>query len=387
MKKAISILMTGIMVCTLLLTGCQTKDTKVSSNTFKIGGLGPLTGELSFYGQEVQNGMMIAVDEINATGGICEKNVEVNFMDDEADPEKVIEAYEELKVWGAHTLVGAVTSDACIALSAETEKDNLFQVTPSSSAVESINRYNAFQICFSDPNQGAAAAEYIHENEVGKRIAVVYDKSSSYSVGVFRGFSDRAHKIDLEMVVIEGFSKEDNNDFSGVIKDIIDSKADLVFLPIYYQQASTFLKQASNMGCKAKYLGCDGMEGILEVEGFDAKYAEGLMYLTPYVEGDMSFDAITFSRKYEEVYGRKPSQFAADAYDAVYVIKMAAEEAGVTVNMSPEKMCEAMVGVMSVIQFEGITSAEGTKMSWDKIGTVNKVPKVAIIRNGKYELK
>ena len=87
-----------------------------------------------------------------------EKNVEVNFMDDEADPEKVIEAYEELKVWGAHTLVGAVTSDACIALSAETEKDNLFQVTPSSSAVESINRYNAFQICFSDPNQGAAAA-------------------------------------------------------------------------------------------------------------------------------------------------------------------------------------------------------------------------------------
>ena len=387
MKKAISLLMAGLMVCSFVLAGCQQKDIKVSSNTFKIGALGPLTGELAFYGKEVQNGMMIAVEEINAAGGICDKTVEVNFLDDEADSEKVIEEYNVLKEWGMHTLLGAVTSDACIALSAETEKDNIFQVTPSSSAVESINHYNAFQVCFSDPNQGAAAAEYIAENKLGKRIAVVYDMSSSYSVGIFRGFSDKAHELGVEMVSIQGFSKENNSDFTYIIKEIIDKKSDLVFLPMYYQEASIFLKQASNLGCTAQYLGCDGMEGILEVEGFDAKYAEGLMYLTPFVSGDMSADAVLFSKKYEEAYGRKPSQFAADAYDAVYVIKTAAEEAGVTVNMSAEKMCEAMVGVMTVISFEGITSADGTKMSWDRIGTVDKVPKVAIIQDGQYKLK
>ena len=137
-----------------------------SGGTFKIGGIGPVTGAAAVYGQAVKNAAQLAVDEINAAGGINGAMIEFNFQDDEHDAEKAVNAYNTLKDWNMQMLLGTVTSTPCTAVVEKTHEDNLFQLTPSGSAVESIQYDNAFRVCFSDPNQGTASAQYIGENKL-----------------------------------------------------------------------------------------------------------------------------------------------------------------------------------------------------------------------------
>lgn len=384
MKKMCSILLTAAVVSGLL-TACGGSDVSADSDTFKIGGTGPITGGNAYYGNEVKNGMQIAVDEINAEGGIAGKQVELNFQDDEADSEKAVNAYNALKDWGVHAVVGATTSDASIALGAETANDGVFQITPSGSAVDCVTNPNVFQVCFSDPNQGTASAKYISENELATKVAVIYDSSSSYSAGIYEGFASVAGEYQLEIVAAEAFTADNNTDFSVQLQTAKAKGAELVFLPVYYQQACIILKQAADMQYTPKFFGCDGLDGILGVEGFDTALAEGVMYLTPYVADDMSEATKAFTDKYVEAYGMAPSQFAADAYDAVYVVKAAAEEAGVTTEMSATEVGAAMIEAMTTIEVEGVTCVEGTPMKWDQNGMVDKEPKAAVIVNGEYK--
>lgn len=385
MKKALSMLLVIAMMATMV-AGCGggSEEEAGSSDTFKIGGTGPTTGGAAYYGNEVKKGMEIAVEEINANGGIGGKQIEMNFQDDEADPEKVINAYNVLKDWGVHMIVGATTSDASIAMAAETANDNIFQITPSGSAVDCVTNPNAFQICFSDPNQGIASAQYIAEHELATKIAVIYDSSSSYSAGIYENFAAEAEKQGLEIVAAEAFTADNNTDFSVQLQTARDAGAELVFLPIYYQQACIILKQAADMQYEPAFFGCDGLDGILGVEGFDTALAEDVMLLTPFAPDDMAESTQEFVAKYEEAYGTTPSQFAADAYDAVYTIKAAAEEAGITPDMSASEMCDALIGVMTVIEVEGITSIEGVPMKWDENGMVEKAPKAVVIKDGAY---
>lgn len=385
LKKAVSKLLI-ISIMTAVLAGCGgNEEREVSSGTFRIGGTGPLTGESAYYGQEVKNGMELAVSEINEAGGIAGKQVEMNFQDDEAEPEKAIQAYDALKEWGVHMIVGAATSDACIALATETAKDNIFLITPSGTAVDCVSNVNAFQICFSDSKQGVSSAEYIREHGIAKKIAVIYDSSSTYSTGIYESFAKEAKEQKLDIVAAEAFTAENNTDFSEHLQNAKDAGAELVFLPIYYKQACVILKQAADMEYEPAFFGCDGLDGILGVEGFDTALAEGVMLLLPFTSDDMAEAAQTFAAKYEEMYGYAPSQFAANAYDAVYTIKVATEEAGITPDMSASDMCDALIGVMTVIEVEGITSIKGVPMKWDEHGMVEKAPKTVIIKNGVYE--
>ena len=384
MKKTLSMFLVVAMMATLLV-GCGGSDSEATtSDTFKIGGTGPTTGGAAYYGNEVKNGMQIAVDEINEAGGIAGKQIEMNFQDDEADPEKVINAYNTLKDWGVQMIVGATTSDACIALAAETANDNVFQITPSGSTVDCVTNANAFQICFSDPNQGVASAQYIGQNNVATKVAVIYDSSSSYSSGIYENFAAEAKNQGIEIVSAEAFTADNNTDFSVQLQTAKEAGAELVFLPIYYQQACIILKQAADMQYEPIFFGCDGLDGILGVEGFDTALAEDVMLLTPFAPDDMAESTQAFVAKYEEQFGSTPSQFAADAYDAVYTIKAAAEEAGIKPDMSASDICDALVGVMTVIEVEGITSIEGVPMKWDENGMVEKAPKAVIIKDGAY---
>ena len=347
-------------------------------DAFKVGGIGPVTGGAAVYGQAVKNATELAVNEINALGGV---QFEFQFEDDEHDAEKSVNAYNSLKDWGMQMLLGTVTSAPCIAVAAETANDNMFQLTPSGSAVECVQNPNAFRVCFSDPNQGTTSAQYIGENKIATKIGVIYDSSDVYSSGIYEKFAAEAANQGLEIVSAEAFTADSKTDFTVQLQKAKDAGAELVFLPIYYTEASLILTQANGMGFAPMFFGCDGLDGLLNVEGFDTSLAEGVMLLTPFAAD--ADDELTqkFVAAYKEAYGDTPNQFAADAYDGMYAIKAAIEKSGVTPDMSASDICDAMEVAMTEISIDGLT---GEGMTWTADGEPNKAPKAVKITDGAY---
>ena len=387
-KKAASLALASALVVSLAACGSNGSDdskegSSSGSDVFMIGGIGPTTGNNAIYGTAVKNGIQLAVDEINADGGINGYQIEYQFEDDQSDSEKSVNAYNTLKDWGMQMLVGTVTSTPCVAVVEETHADNMFQLTPSATTVEAVQYDNAFRMCFSDPSQGTVSADYIAENGLATKVAVIYDSSDTYSTGIYQSFASEADAKGLEIVTAEAFTADSNTDFSVQIQKAKDSGAELVFLPIYYQQASLILAQADRAGFAPEWFGVDGMDGILDVEGFDASLAEGLMFLTPFTPDADDEATQTFVANYEKEFGDTPIQFAADAYDCMYVIKAAAEKADVTPDMSVSDMCDAMKSAMTEITIDGLT---GKQISWDADGEPSKEPTVVVIKNGAYEV-
>lgn len=363
-------------------TAAAGESTAASGEVFKIGGIGPVTGAAAVYGLAVKNGAQIAVDEINTDGGINGYQIDFQFQDDEHDAEKSVNAYNTLKDWGMQMLMGTVTSAPCVAVADKTMADNMFQITPSGSSVECAQNPNVFRVCFSDPDQGAASATYIAENKLADKIAVIYDSSDVYSSGIYERFASEAANHGLDIVAAEAFTADSNKDFSTQLQKAKDAGADLVFLPIYYTEASLILNQANTMGYAPKFFGCDGMDGILQVDNFDTKLAEGLMLLTPFAAD--ADDELTqkFVTAYKEKYGETPIQFAADAYDAIYAIKAAAEEAGITPETSASDTCDKMKEAMLKITVNGLT---GENMTWTEDGEPHKAPKAVKVVDGAYQ--
>lgn len=363
-------------------TAAAGESTATSGEVFKIGGIGPVTGAAAVYGLAVKNGAQIAVDEINADGGINGYQIDFQFQDDEHDAEKSVNAYNTLKDWGMQMIMGTVTSAPCVAVADKTMADNMFQITPSGSSVECAQNPNVFRVCFSDPDQGAASATYIAENKLADKIAVIYDSSDVYSSGIYERFASEAANHGLDIVAAEAFTADSNKDFSTQLQKAKDAGADLVFLPIYYTEASLILNQANTMGYAPKFFGCDGMDGILQVDNFDTKLAEGLMLLTPFAAD--ADDELTqkFVTAYKEKYGETPIQFAADAYDAIYAIKAAAEEAGITPETSVSDTCDKMKEAMLKITVNGLT---GENMTWTEDGEPHKAPKAVKVVDGAYQ--
>ena len=351
---------------------------------FKIGAIGPATGGAAVYGLAVQNGADLAIKEINEAGGINGVMIEYNFQDDELENEKSVNAYNTLKDWGMQMLVGTTTSGCCIAVAAETKNDNMFQLTPSGSAVDILkDNDNVFQVCFTDPNQGIGAAEYIGANSVASKVAVIYDSSDVYSSGIYEKFAQEAANQPFEIVSAEAFTADNKTDFSVQLQKAKDAGAELVFLPIYYTEASLILTQANGMGYEPKFFGCDGLDGILNVENFDTALAEGVMLLTPFAADAEDEATKAFVSAYEAAYGDTPNQFAADAYDAVYIIKAAIEKSGAAPTDSVSDICEKLKAAMPELSVNGLT---GEAMTWDTDGAVNKAPKAMEIVNGNYSL-
>jgi branched-chain amino acid transport system substrate-binding protein len=371
------------------LTGCGSNSgssSKKDADKYYIGGIGPTTGATAIYGTAVKNGAQIAVDEINAAGGINGKQIEYRFEDDQNDAEKAVNAYNTLKDWGMQMLVGTTTTAPCIAVAGKTASDNLFQITPSASApsVLSSGNGNIFQVCFTDPNQGIASAQYIAENKLAKKIGIIYDSSDVYSSGIEEKFEAEAKDKGLQIVSKAAFTADSKTDFGTQLQKAKDAGADLLFLPIYYQEASIILKQADTMGYKPKFFGVDGMDGILTVENFDTKLAEDVMLLTPFAADAKDKTVQNFVKTYKEKYKDTPNQFAADSYDAVYALKAAIEESKATTDMSASDMCDALKGAMTKIKMQGLTGGKDG-LTWNESGEVTKSPKAVIIKNGAYK--
>ncbi len=391
-KKFACLAMAMVMVLSLAACGGKKEDAPAAApaesgsdssvSVFKVGTIGPLSGDAAIYGQAVANGAKIAVDEINAAGGAIQ--FELQSQDDEADGEKSVNAYNTLMDWGMQVMVGPTTTGASIAVSAQANADRTFMLTPSASSVDVIDgKDNVFQVCFTDPNQGVASADYISENMAGTKVAVIYRNDDAYSQGIRDTFVSEAADKGLEVVYEGTFTADTATDFSVQLTGAQSAGADTVFLPIYYQPASVILNQANAMGYEPTFFGVDGMDGILTMEGFDTSLAEGVMLLTPFSADAEDARTQTFVKSYQDQFGETPNQFAADAYDAVYIYAAALEAAGCTADMSSADICEALVGVMTTISVDGLT---GQGMTWDASGAVSKAPMAVIIENGTYVL-
>lgn len=347
----------------------------------KIGGTGPLTGSASIYGIAVKQGAEIAVEEVNAEGGL---QFELKMEDDAHDAEKAVNAYNTLKDWGMQISLSSVTSTPAIATSAENNNDRIFGLTPSGSAPDvTSGKDNVYQMCFSDPNQGTASAQYISEQKLGTKIAVIYKNDDAYSSGIYAKFMEEADALGLEVVSEGTFTTDSQNDFSVQLSDAKNAGADLVFLPIYYDAASMILTQANNMGYAPKFFGVDGMDGILTLDGFDTALAEGVMLLTPFSADAEDEATKSFVAKYQEKYGEVPNQFAADAYDCIYALYQACNNAGVTADMTAEEINDLMIEQFSTMEFEGLTTG-GAAATWNEAGEISKVPQGMVIQNGAY---
>ena len=277
-------------------------------------------------------------------------------------------------------LMGTVTSTPCVSVAAKTAEDNMFQLTPSGSSVECVQNDNAFRVCFSDPDQGKKSAQYIGEHKLATKVAVIYDSSDTYSTGIYESFKSEAANQGIEVVAEGAFNADNKTDFSVPLQQAQAAGAELLFLPIYYTEASLIITQANKMGYAPQFFGCDGLDGLIGVENFDQSLAEGVMLLTPFAADAQDDLTQKFVSAYKDKYNETPIQFAADAYDAIYAIKLAAEKENVTPDMSVSDMCEAMKKGMTEITLEGLT---GT-ITWTATGEPDKEPKAVKIENGAY---
>lgn len=383
MKKTLALIL-AVCMSLFVFAGCGSTGSTKGSDTLLIGGIGPVTGAAAIYGNAVKNGIQLAVDEINEAGGVNGIKLALNFQDDENDAEKAVNAYNTLMDDGMKVLIGTVTSDPCVAVAAKSAQDNVFQLTPSGSSVQCTTYDNAFRVCFNDPNQGSAAAQYIGENNLAEKVAVIYNSSDVYSSGIYEKFAAEAAAENIEITTAQAFTKDNATDFSVQLQKIKESGAELVFLPIYYQEAALILTQAQKAGIDMKWFGCDGLDGLTDQLGEDkVAIAEDVMLLTPFAADAKDDASVKFVEAYKAKYNNEvPIQFAADAYDAVYTIKAAMEKAGIKdANISASELCEALKTAMTQIEVAGVTG----HMTWDASGEPTKEPKAMVIKNGEYK--
>ena len=353
--------------------------TESTGTPIHLGGIGPLTGDNAAYGIAVRNGAQLAVDEINAAAG--SEVFTLSFQDDESDSEKAVNAFNTLLDEGMQILVGPVTSNPSISVAAECLNENIFMLTPSASAQDVVETGAGvtFQMCFTDPNQGVTAADYIADNALGTAIGIIYDSSDAYSTGIYTAFETEAQARGLNIVQASSFTADSNTDLSTQVQQCKDAGADLVFLPIYYQQASVVLSTAAANDYAPVFFGCDGMDGILGIDGFDTSLANGLMLLCPFSAYGEDETTTTFVSAYEGAFGETPNQFAADAYDCVYAIYQCVTDGTITPDMSASDMCDALKTAFTSMSFSGTT---GENQTWSADGTISKEPKVYHVQDG-----
>ena len=398
MKKFVAMLLAVVMVLSLAACGGSgASETKApaaeapaaeapaaegAAPAIKIGLSGPMTGGASEYGLAVRGGMEIAVAEINAKGGL---QIEFKAEDDEADgSDKAVSAYNSLKDWGMQILAGAVTTGSALAIAAETVNDGIFMLTPSASAVDvAMTGSNVYQMCFTDPNQGASAAELMAQKWPDAVIGVIYDSSDAYSAGIVDGFLTKASELGLNVAVDDAaFTADNKADLSTQVTKCKDAGCDLVFLPFYYTEAAQVLTYADTIGYTPTFFGCDGMDGILNVEGFDTSLAEGLVLMTPFDANSSDEATVAFVEQFKANNGGKvPNQFAADGYDVIYALYNACVAAGVDGSTPAADVCAALQEQFATMTVDGLT---GSGMTWDANGMISKAPAAMIVKDGAY---
>lgn len=366
-KKAVAAAMAVATMVTAAatFTGCNGEKNYAENNTtYKIGISGPLTGGAAMYGNGTKNGAQMAVDEINANGGLNGTMFELLSYDDQHKADTVNSGYADMYEKGMQVSLGCTTSDPCMEFAALSAADNVFFLTPSASAdnVTTLGD-NSYQMCFKDGNQGGVAAEYV--NSLGlSEIGIFYKAGDVYSEGIYNQFKS---KLDKSISTVEASFLTDNDDMTNQVQKL--KNCSFIFMPIYYDPAQIFMEMAKDVIAKdATYYGCDGFDGIT-VDGIPQK----VTMLSHFNSKAESGAAKTFIDNYTAKYGSDTlNQFAAAAYDCVYAIYGAMQKAGdkVYVTMSASELCEVLKAEFNGgYSFSGVT---GENITWVADGTVNK---------------
>ncbi len=373
MKKFLCMMMAVLMVLAMAACGGEPannggNDTP-DATTVKIGDIGPLTGAYANYGLSEKNGAELAVKEINEAGGIAGKQIELSYQDSQGESESAVNAYGKLMDWGMEVSLGCVLSGENASVVAAARDDDVLLITPSGSADKCIDGNDkAFRVCFYDSYQGAAAAQYIKDNNMVDTVGILYQSDNDYSVGLYNAFVEKCGELGITIAETQTFTSTTSTDFSTQVNALVASGAKLVFIPIYAEEASTFLTQAHGKFADDVYFfGADGLDGILGKVEQDTSLANNVLMLTPFAADNPAENVQSFVKKYQEAYGATPDQFAADAYDAIYAIKAAVEKAGSTSGA-------ALASALTSLTVEGVTGV----MTWTADGNTNK-PASAIL--------
>jgi branched-chain amino acid transport system substrate-binding protein len=381
----ITALVLTIAMCLGLLAGCAGGGSNYTANNteFIIGLSGPLTGAAAMYGNAVANGAQMAVDEINAAGGINGIKFKLVVTNDENDATKIATNYTSMLEAGMQVSLGTVTSKPGLEFSNLSAEDNVFFLTPSASADDIPAKANGYQMCFADGNQGQVAADYVNANFAGQTIGVFYKSDEPYSNGIYQQFS--AHLDKSVTVVKTSFTDANTTDFATQIDTL--KNCGFIFMPIYYTPASLFMQQAKDiMNPSAVYYGCDGFDGIDNIKGFDiTAIPQEVTMLSHFNSKATEGPAKEFIDKYLAKYGSDTlNQFGASAYDCVYAIygamkKAVAGGAKIPATISASDLCNILKA-----QFEGGFSMDGAvtgqHIAWEKSGYVNKIAIKYIIK-------
>lgn len=381
-KRVFAMLMACMMALSLVACGNKTNDNGGSGDsadgagteTIKLGVVGPLTGGYANYGLSVQHGAQLAVDEINAAGGVNGKQLELSAQDSQGDPESAVAAYGKLMDWGMNVFLGGVLSGETASVVAAAKADDMFIMETTGSADKCIDGNDkAFRICFYDSYQGTAAADYLKDNALADEVGVFYQSDNDYSAGLYNAFVAECEKTGVTIKETQTFTTATNTDFSTQVNALVNSGVKVVFIPIYAEEASTFLTQAKGKFAEDVYFfGADGLDGILGKVSQDVTIADNVLMMTPFAADSAAANVQAFVSAYQANYNATPDQFAADAYDAVYVVKATVEAAGGSTSGAE------LAAVMTSLTVEGVT---GT-MTWNADGNTNKAASAILYKNG-----
>ena len=381
-KKLAALLLAGAMGLGLL-AGCSNGGKPENGGgdavTIKVGGIGPTTGDNAQYGTATEWGAEIAVEEINALNGPV--RLDYDFQDDTGVADTAVAAYNNLKDWAKDAplvIYGTTTTGPCVAVSAETYADRYFQLTPSASSPDVVaGKDNVFQMCFTDPYLGTAGAEYLKDKGLGT------NNGDAYSTGIAEAFIAKTKELGMELVATQTYPDDKTTDYTVQLNACKDAGADVVFLPIYYTPASLILAQAKQMSYAPLFIGGDGMDGMLDMDGFDKSLAEGLLLMTPFSAGAEDDRTKSFVEKFQKAHNILPNQFAADGYDCMYAIYEACLEIEGLAGMDSAALCDALSAKFGsgTFKVDGLT---GKDMTWKKTGEIDKAPLIFKVENGAY---
>lgn len=369
-KKVAAFVLAAVMVMGCM-AGCGGKNYAANNTEYVIGFSGPLTGGAAVYGVAVKNSAQMAVDEINAAGGLDGVMFKLMATDDQHDATKVAANYANMLEGGMQVSLGTVTTAPGLEFTNLSAEDNVFFLTPSASGDDIPKNANGYQMCFADGNQGKVAAEYVNGVYKNQTIGVFYKSDDAYSNGIFKQFKEN---LDASIKVVETVFTGEASDFSTQISTLKDCK--FIFMPIYYQPASIFMTQAKDtIAADAVYYGCDGFDGLAGQLDLSTIPQEVSM-LSHFDSNATSGKAAEFVKKYTEKFGAETlNQFGASAYDCIYAIfeaMKAAKAAGkdVNVTISASELCEILKE-----QFTGgftYSGNTGDNITWEANGYVKK---------------
>lgn len=362
-KSRVLSMVLAAALLTVPLAGCGNTPGG-SGDEIVIGGLAPLTGSVAQYGVAVDNAVKMAVDDINAKGGLLGKRIKYISYDEKGDPTEATNAYTRLvdqdKIVA---LIGDVTSAPCEAVAQQAARDKLPMITPSGTS-EAITTYgeNVFRACFIDPYQGQLMASYASKKLNAKTAAILFDNGDPYSSGIADAFEAAAKALGMTITNKEGYASK-STDFNSQLTKIKAGNPDVLLLPVYYNDVVLIAKQAKDQGLTATLLGADGWDGVAaQLDAASADVVKNAYFCSQYSASSSDPALQNFLKTYKEKYNEEPNMFAVLGYDAMQIMAAAIEKAGTTDSA-------AVIKALRETNYKGLT---GTTTFDDKRNPVRE---------------